>query len=79
MIRVGDAGGKNHPLRFLNYQIDRLNCPCRLFGKHDGEILRVLGLVRDPLAVQIQMATHAAMIVIAIERKPPRNKRRLER
>jgi hypothetical protein len=40
-------------MRFLDYQIDRLNCPCSLLGEHDGEILRVLGLIRDPLAVQI--------------------------
>jgi len=53
LIRVGDAGGENHPLRFLDYQINRLNCPCSLLGKHDGEILCILGLVRDPLAVQI--------------------------
>jgi hypothetical protein len=53
LMRVDDAGGKNHPLRFLDDQIDRLNCPCGLLGKHDGEVLRVLGLVRDPLAVQI--------------------------
>ena len=53
MIGVGDTGGENHPLRFLDYQIDRLNRPCSLLGQHDGEVLRFLGLVRDPLAVQI--------------------------
>jgi len=53
LIGVGDTGGENHPLRFLDYQIDRLNRPCSLLGQHDGEVLRFLGLVRDPLAVQI--------------------------
>src|SRR5436309_14544321 len=54
LTRVGDAGGENHCLRLPDYQIDRLNCPGSLFGKRDGEILRILGLVRDPLSVQIQ-------------------------
>jgi hypothetical protein len=32
LIRLGDAGGENHPLPFLDDQIDRLNCPRSLLG-----------------------------------------------
>ena len=53
LIRICDTGGPNHPPRFLNDQVDRLNCPCSLLGQHDGEVVRMLHLVREPLAVQI--------------------------
>jgi hypothetical protein len=50
---IGDAGGENHPARFLHDQIDGLNRPRGLLGQHDGEALGILRLLHDPRAVQV--------------------------